>query len=245
MATEEPRVVMFHVGRCGSTVVAELLKQHRRITWDGELFEPVIREKLDERDLGAAGLLKARVDQAQDVYGFELKYLPSHHQRILDLSLDDLVDLAEQVGVSHYVTLHRRNYLRRVVSGAIGRERKRWHRKGDEGEPSTITHLDLESIPFGPRKPLLKVFEELGQGEGDLKIRLAAKTTLELTYEDDIESDPLSAYNSICEFAGLEAESVETTLHPTGDRPLSAMVENYAEVESLIKGTRYEWMLTG
>lgn len=245
MASTEPRVVMIHVGRCGSTVVAELLKQHSRITWDGELFEPVIREKLQERDLDPAGLLKARVEHAPDVYGFEMKYLPSHHQRILGMSLDDLVGLAELADVSHYLTLHRRNLLRRVVSGAMGRDRKRWHRKGDEEQPATTIHMDLESIPFGPRKPLLKIFEELETGEVDLRARLATKPTLDLTYEEDIESDPMAAYNSICEFTDLEAESVETTLRPTGDRPLSSMVENYDELDALLTGTSYEWMLTG
>ena len=31
---------MFHPGRCGSTVLGNLLNQHPSIEWDGEIYEP-------------------------------------------------------------------------------------------------------------------------------------------------------------------------------------------------------------
>ena len=78
------------------------------------------------------------------------------------------IALTDRVGVSHYVTLHRHNYLRRVVSGAIGRERRRWHRTHAEPAPSTAVRLDPKAVPFGPRQTLLAAFEEMKTGEADL-----------------------------------------------------------------------------
>ena len=34
-------VVMFHIGRCGSTVVSDLLGQHPDVHWASELYEPI------------------------------------------------------------------------------------------------------------------------------------------------------------------------------------------------------------
>ena len=35
---------MFHIGRCGSTVVSELLNQHSKIHWESELYTPIFTE---------------------------------------------------------------------------------------------------------------------------------------------------------------------------------------------------------
>lgn len=37
----ERNVVMFHCGRCGSSVVGGLLNQHTKVRWAGEIFENV------------------------------------------------------------------------------------------------------------------------------------------------------------------------------------------------------------
>jgi len=234
---------MLHVGRCGSTVVAEMLGRHPSISWDGEVFEEKVRSNIGFEDVPPRDFLLSRIADAPEVYGFEIKYLPSHHPRILGLDLGGLLDLTDSVGVTHYVTLHRHNYLRRVVSGVIGRERRRWHRTSGETMPDTRVRVDWNAVPFGPRQPLLAVFEEMKQGEEDLKSALSDRAALHLTYEDDVAVDPVKAYASVCDFIGVTPEEVRPSLDRTGTDRLESMVSNYDEIAALLYGTEYAWML--
>ena len=243
MPLDQTTVVMFHVGRCGSTVVAEMLGRHPRVSWDGEVFEPAVRRKIGLEELGPDEFLRQRRHATSEAYGFEIKYLPSHHQRLLGLDLDGLLDLSRRVGVTHYVTLHRHNYLRRVVSGAIGRERRRWHRSQSEPVPSTEVRLDPMAVPFGPRQPLLAAFEEMRVGEDALHQALEGRPVLHLVYEDHVESDPAVAYRLICDLIGIEAGNIGAQLGRTGDAPLTELLVNFEEIADVLTGTEYEWML--
>jgi hypothetical protein len=234
---------MLHVGRCGSTVVAEMLGRHPSISWDGEVFEPKVRVKIGYEEVPPREFLIDRRAKAPEAYGFEVKYLPSHHQRILDLDLEGLLELTDSVGVTHYVTLHRKNYLRRVVSGAIGRERRRWHRTYAEQMPETKIRIDPDAVPFGPRQPLLAVFDEMKQGEADLKAALSNRAALHLNYEDDIAVHPRKAYVAVCDFIGVTPEEVRPGLDRTGGDRLESMVSNYDEIVELLTDTEYAWML--
>ena len=238
-----PIVVMLHVGRCGSTVVAEMLGRHSSVSWDGEVFEPKVRARIGYEELLPQEFLLNRIGEASEIYGFEIKYLPSHHQRILGLDLKGLLDLTESVGVSHHVTLHRQNYLRRVVSGVIGRERRSWHRTSEQPMANTRVRIDPNSVPFGPRQPLLEVFEEMKQGESDLKSALADQAVLHLTYEENVAVDPVKAYSSVCDFVGVAEEDVRPGLDRTGTDRLESVVSNYDEIVMLLSGTEYSWML--
>ena len=234
---------MLHVGRCGSTVVAEMLGRHPSVSWDGEVFEPKVRSKIGFDELAPQEFLLHRIADAPGVYGFEVKYLPSHHQRVLSLDLSGLLDLTDRVGVTHYVTLHRHNYLRRVVSGAIGRERRRWHRTTGESASEIKLRLNPNSVPFGPSKPLLAAFEEMKTGESALRAGLEGRSAINLVYEDHVEGDPALAYRLICESIGIEPGAAEARLERTGDAPLSALLSNFDEIADLLTGTEYEWML--
>lgn len=234
---------MFHVGRCGSTVVAEMLGRHPEITWEGEVFEPAVRHRIGFEEIAPGPFLRERMAEAQHVYGFEVKYLPSHHQRLLELDLQGLLDLTDSVGVTHYVTLHRHNYLRRVISGTIGRERRRWHRSSNEPRPDTKVRIDPAAVPFGPRQPMFAAFEEMKAGEATLMSALADRSALHLTYEEDVVLDPVKAYVSVCDFVGVTAEEVTPRLDKTGSDRLESMISNYDEIVEMLSGTEYAWML--
>jgi LPS sulfotransferase NodH len=234
---------MLHVGRCGSTVLAEMLGRHPSVSWDGEVFEPVVRAMIGAEEAAPEDFLRTRASQADGVYGFEIKYLPSHHQRQLHVDLPEMIEMCDRVGVTHYVTLHRQNYLRRVVSGAIGRQRGTWHRSAGAPARPTAIHLDPDNVPFGPDKPLLTVFAEMKTGEQELRAVLRDKALLEITYEDDIESNPVTAYSAVCRFLGVEPEEAHPSLSRTGDASLAAMVTNYQEIADLLDSTEYAWML--
>lgn len=237
-------LAMLHVGRCGSTVVARMLDDHPEVTWDGEIFEPSVRAHLPEPvDLEPAALIAARRERAHGRYGFETKYLQSHHLGRLGLSLEGYLATLEGLGFRRFVTLHRRNYLRRVVSGAVGRSSGTWHRSRAGAGPLVEIRLDPQRVPFGPDRPLLDVFHELEAGEAALREQLPKESTLRLTYEEDIASDPTIAYRRICSLMDIEPLHPRPELFPTNPFPLHQILTNYEEIATLLDGTRFEWML--
>lgn len=240
-------VALLHPGRCGSTVVGTMLGDREDVHWDGEIFEPNRRHPVPELEAGlpAGEVLERRRDQAPEgSYLYAVKYLWSHHLRVLGLELDELVDALERGGTERWVLLHRRNYLRRVVSGAVGRERGTYHQRRADGPAELVqVTLDVDDVPFGPGAPLLDVFAELARGERELGALLADRETLWLTYEDDIEQDPRRAYEQVCDFLGLPSEPVDVRLRRTTPFPLSDVVRNLDEVRQALDGTPHAWML--
>ncbi|NEQ34055.1 MAG: hypothetical protein F6K04_24205 [Leptolyngbya sp. SIO4C5] len=81
------RIAMLHYGRCGSTVLGDLLGQHPDIFWDSEVFERLYTQQLwESRWLKEPlSLLRLRVGLAwltrRQCYGFETKCHPAYHLR--------------------------------------------------------------------------------------------------------------------------------------------------------------------
>ncbi len=237
-------LAMLHVGRCGSTVVGRMLDEHPDIDWDREIFEPHRRAELGvPGNLAPEPLIRQRKGQTPLHYGFETKYLQSHHLGRLGLSLPDYISMLGDLGFDRFVALHRRNYLRRVVSGAVGRASGTWHRSQGSATPVSI-RLDPARVPFGRPKRLLDVFHELTAGERALHALLPEDGTLWLTYEDDIARDPSVAYRRICDLFDVTPIDSEPALSPTNPFPLTEILENYDEIAELLTGTEYAWMLT-
>lgn len=215
--------------------------------WDGELFEPRRRSKVPELEAGLSPheVIRTRRGSNEDkAYAFAVKYLWSHHLAVLGVDLPGLLELLEAGGVDHFVVIRRRNYLRRVVSGAVGRARGTYHQRISDG-PSELTRvrLDLDGVPFGPGRPLFDVFEELARGERELGSILEGRRQLWLTYEDDIEDDPLVAYRRLCSFLGLPPQDVNVRLTRTTPFPLVDVLDNYDEVAAALATTPHAWML--
>lgn len=238
-------VAMLHVGRCGSTVVGRMLDEHPLIQWDGEVFEPSQRATLEiADDLSPSELVRLRKTQALTHYGFETKYLQAHHLGTLGMTVREYVGMLRNLGFDRFVALHRRNYLRRAVSGAIGRSTGEWHRSEPTATGPTPITLDPLQVPFGEQRTLLDVFKELSDGEEQLRESLARDTNLWLTYEDDIAQDPRIAYRKLCDLFGVIPTRSTPALYATNPFPLHELLANYAEIAELLAGTEYEWMLT-
>jgi hypothetical protein len=238
---DRPVVAMLHPGRCGSTVLGVMLGDRPDVAWAGEIFHP---SRFGDAS-PAPEAITARVRGVRDAHAgtgcvFAVKYLWSHDRGRLGVPLPELVDLLDGAGVTHYVALHRRNYLRRVVSGAVGRVKKSYHQRADAGPPELITlRLDPQEVPFGPPQPLLEVFGELEDGERELQAVLAGRRALWLTYEDDIEDDPATAYRDVCRFLGLAEHDVDARYRRTTPFPLDTVVENYEEIRRLLADGPY------
>ncbi len=245
------RVAMFHFGRCGSTVVGNLLGQHPALRWDGEVFEKAFtgNMRMGRLLLGyPALLLRLRMWRWWRLgYGFETKLHPAYHLNndVLDMSISRYVDLLRRAGFDRFVVLERQNYLRQQLSEELGRERGRvWHQKvGTEPVLQSVS-LPVDNLRVGGfRLSLLESFESRDEVYTEIRRELQDDATLWLTYENEILRKPEAAYDAVCRFIGLEPASVHVRFTRTNPFPLREMILNWDEVAEVVRGTRYEWML--
>lgn len=242
-------IVMFHAGRCGSSVLADMLGHHDDITWANEPFEsmkPAYRRM--------AGTHRARRVIADRMFrhrtkffGFDVKYLPEQHLRaeMANKPPSEFISLFEDLGFHHFILLNRRNHLRRAVSVAIGGKTGLWN-TFQPVQQSTTVRLDPDRfVSYGKEMPLLEYFQELDRSHAAIRDLVRGHTSLELTYEAHIEVDPRIAYRDTCRFLGLAAQEVPVRLKKMNPQPVGELIENFDEIRSVLNKTAYAWMLEG
>lgn len=243
-------VAMFHIGRCGSTVLGMMLNQNSYISWGGEVFHRFMDVE-KEQNGNAEKFVAHEIDWSSSasvsrIFGFETKYLPSQHlaQRCIDLPLIEYIELLKTMGVVDFIVLQRRNYLRRTISAEIGRKKKIWHSKNKAGQPEKII-LNISSIATGETEDhLLDLFRCIDTNFIKIKNLLASDNTLFLTYEEDIMTNPQIAYEKVCAFLDIPAEKTAVQIFRTNPYAYEEMIDNFDEVSQLLKDTEYEWMLS-
>ena len=246
--TNPAKIVMFHLGRCGSTVLGNLLNQHLNIFWDSEIYEKIGRRSLPELYITSNPfkLIRMRMLWAGRYYGFETKLMQKQNiiYNPIGMSLPEFVDRLKKMGFDHFIILNRRNYLRQVVSGAIGFKNKLWHQPYIQKPFMTRIYLDVNNVPFGHNyKPLFARFDEFDATYKLLNHVLTNQRVLRLNYEDDVLQDPVKAYRRVCSFLGIDCKKVSTRLRKMNPFDLSDIITNFGDIEIALRGTSYEWML--
>jgi len=243
---------MIHLGRCGSTVLGDLLNQHHRIYWASELYAPILNQWQTRNAEGkivgqmpedAVDLLRKNMRLALHRYfGFEIK---PFHFRLIGYSPESFLRHADSLGFTHFIFLNRKNRLRKILSSIVAHQDKSLYHVGPNANtrlaPVSINHNDVRID--SDAKPLVAYLSDYDQQMHTLKELLKGKTTLHLTYEEDIQADPRIAYSRICEFLDLQPAEVSINYSKTNPFPVREMIENIEEVEAALHGTAYSWML--
>jgi hypothetical protein len=236
------RTVMFHIGRSGSTVLADQLAQHPDIRWDGEIYETNIGLWDGRED--PLELLHRRMNAGPEkTYGFEFKFF---HAELIHLSLAQAIQHFVAAGFDRFIVLTRHNYLRKIVSSRIAMETSQWFIPDTARAKPTSIRLDVDRLSMDKQeKPLLTFLEDYDKQFAQLDTLLRDLAVSQLSYEDDIENDPIAAYVKVCEF-------LDTPKHPTAIRygrttpgRLRDIIENFDELRGALQNTPYEWMLNG
>jgi rhamnosyltransferase subunit B len=257
-----PRWNMIHAGRCGSTLLGLLLDNHPKIAWDGELFvghwgefEKRAREKGENTSTrwnsskyypdDPIGYIQscAEVFPSRQ-YGFSIKFF---HLEFLNLTIEDYLQRVAEFGFVHTMVLERKNLLRVVVSALIAEAKGVYHlRQEQTGSQLRPIHLDVSHVEIDSQaRPLLDFLETYDEQYRALATALDGRDKLWLVYEEDFEKDPLRAYRRCCEFLALEPYPVSIPTAKTTPFPLAEVLINFDEVAASLKGTRFEWMLSG
>lgn len=241
-------VVVIHLGRCGSTVLAGLLDQHSQIAWRGEIFEPRIRRAAARHGDGFVirrdpiKLALRAINSRRTAYsGIEVK--PFHFEAF-GISLAEFIEGMREAGVNRFVVLDRRNRLRKIVSSRVAARSGVWHVKAGAAHTMQRIRLPVEELRMDRRREPLKRLLEIYDAEFAEARRLLSPDYLDLLYETDILEDPTRGYHRVVDFLGLAKEPVEIKLGRTNTSPLTEVLENYDEVAAHLAGTGYEWMLS-
>ena len=238
---------MIHNGRCGSTVVGDLLAQNPNIHWASELYTPLFTkwEKETQQEYthlskepivkNPIELLKNSMNETTKPY-YGVVFKPFHFA-IAHSSATEFLNQSFLLNFTYFILIRRKNRLRQIVSGQVARKKNTWFSYGEN-----IAKLEKIHLPLNKPKPLVERIENLERQMQEVKTLLAGKNVLNLTYEDDIEQDPQSAYHSICKFVNMEPTNASVTLSKTNPFLLKDIIENFAEVKAALHNTPYEWM---
>lgn len=243
---QRTRIALFHVKRCGSIVLANMLAQNPSVAWGGEIFSfrklvatpgfrptrPWVQSMIE---VVANGSRRECFGFAVTVHDFRPKCIP--------WTKAEFVSLLEGMGFSHFIVLRRRNLLRVAISARVAGVTSQVH---VAHEPSQVTRVNLDvADPLGwGVGPLIAFIEGCERFYDEVDVALAGRNKLDLTYEADIEGDPSVAYNKACRFVDVEQMPVQTRLARTNPFTIEQMLSNYDEVAAYLRGTRFEWMLT-
>ena len=242
--------LMLHVGRCGSTVLANLLTQNPKMFWDGKI--PRKSQQLYGKgitDFDYADWTKAQfVISGDRFYGFEFKILSDQYPAIFDTTTSEFLNKCRRIGVTHYILLTRRNTLRHVVSHYASQYRGNWHADTTQQVKKKDFALDINAVTTGqaPGRPLVDYMREVDAAHAEVRALLADENVLEIEYERDIdEAGAESAYERICEFLGITPGDVQIRNRKMNPYPLDSILVNYEDVERALENTEFSWMSKG
>ncbi|MGD1855059.1 MAG: hypothetical protein ACFB2W_12505 [Leptolyngbyaceae cyanobacterium] len=251
-------IAMFHIGRSGSTVLGDLLNQSPKILWDGEIYHTYVDwggqkalRKGESPIIDPVQLLHAqKIKARRRYYGFEVKF---YHLDRTNISLSDYIQQISELGVSHFIILKRKNYLRKIVSSYVSFDKKQANLRtiDDSDHHSAETkptlhkiNLNIDSINIdSTQKPLLEHLNYYQDRFQTLDTELADQKVLRLTYEEDIAQGPIDGYQKVCNFLDISQHPVTVQYGKTNPFKLSEIVENFSDVEKALKNTEFEWML--
>jgi LPS sulfotransferase NodH len=224
----EPRFVIVTSGRTGSELLVSLLSSHPKIVCEGEIMSL-------PRAAPSAALLQRslRARRRGQAYGFKL--LPDHAR------LQQRADPAGYIRGLHdkgfrIVHLERRDWLNQAVSVLRALSSQFHFRRGDR---AVVAPLRVDPIA------VLSVLWMIEDRVRFLRSAVANLPTLELVYEDDLETEERQARTvvRVCEYLGLAPAPAETELVKLTPRSAIEQLENFDEVAALLGATRFAWLL--
>lgn len=240
--------MFLHHGRCGSTVLAQLLEQHPKLRSFSEIFNRHFNSPDKSLPAPPLNMLRAcRTVAAPATALVEVKFFECQHLSLFPHTTAEFLECAGAAGYARYLLLDRKNYLHKVVSTAQARARGgkgNYAFAAGQNVPVTTVELDVTAVAIqGKTAPIVELFEYMDAQNAQLRQQLVGADVLDLTYEDDIERDPHAAYAKICGWLGHEVVPTTVKLTRTRTTAVPQTVRNWDEVAAALTGTRYEWML--
>lgn len=248
--TGKPSIVIFHVGRCGSTVLSSLLAKQGDWCANSEIFEnSEIKKGVKCGHIDPIELMSEKRSsalQGNRAYSCEMKYLPGTHLDIIGLNKNDTVATFREIGFSHFVLLYRKNFLDRLISQAVAVSRKSYVRRREDDAELGMIEFPINKICVGPYTYNIEgAFKMLQRATDEMRVALDANNApfIELNYEDHIRDDANRAVAAIADFVNFPAKRVEPDILRIVTRTKAEILQNYDAVAARLDGTPYVEML--
>jgi hypothetical protein len=198
----------------------------------------------------------AEASRRLDFQVVEIKYLKAQNLGLYeDAELEDWLGCARQGGFAMHLLMHRRNGLRRMISHLMAQRTgvyvlKDGHEVVQKAASEPIA-IDFENIQEGfEQHGLLQWLELYEQTFCTMRERLVDWCTrhgepapLVLSYDDDIKDSPLIGYRKVCDYLGVEPVESTVRLHQINNKPLPELILNFDAVATLLRPSRFAWML--
>jgi hypothetical protein len=238
-------VVIFHVGRCGSTYLSELLNNHPEIHSLGEL-NSCYRKKYYSSKETPQRKIKKSFRRSKAKYSI-LEIKGEDDLGILNLSLNELVFILESLKI-HVFLLKRDNLFNIYISMALGWERKK---RGESAWHFRNTNVSVEKIILNPddanapwRTPKRNLIEVLDYFNGfNYNLLRFIKEENVIIYERDLQKNNLIAVNKILKLWNLSLPNLKVSLVKINNKSTNEVVSNYDEVKEYLKNSQYFWMI--
>jgi len=242
-------IALFTAGRCGGTLLGHLLNQHPAVNWGGEVFHRASKKYRHYSCFTHSPLriLKLKMYSHRCQYfGFETKALSSLQLRKSELNMDlsDYINGLSGIGFNRFFILKRENYLRRVACATLSRQTGIWDLTTKKKVPFKAVKINVNEYRYGSMTAsLINHFKYLDNYYKTLDELLDSSNVMHLSYEKDLELDPLSGFEKVCDYLGICPIKVSVNFQKTDPFSLRELISNYGEVEAMLKGSEYEWML--
>jgi len=245
-------VTVWHIGRCGSTVLGRCLNQHSGLHWNNEIFNPWMPARRNNRELPSVEevLRSAREKSGDKISISEIKFLSSQHPGIYGMNALSLLEKLMKLGYKKHILLQRRNILKRMISHCRAFDTGIYHvEQGGVGKEKAVIPyiMPTNDILVGTkRKSLIEWITEIIAEYECIAKRLKEldASVLYLTYEQDIEDNPLVGYYKVCDWLDLPIEHANVDLQRTSSGVLQDTIGNYNELMDLLLPLGYSWMVT-
>jgi LPS sulfotransferase NodH len=218
----DQRFVIVGNARTGSNYLLDGLKSSPAIRMYHEIFASHNRQVGKDFEKILSTLYQYE-SKSTKLVGFKVFY-----NHLTDEEWKKLVALRD-LKVIH---LTRWNRLRTVISLEIAFKTGQWTKAGNIGE-SREKRVMLEPLK------LMKRLEQIEEGEEAIRVRFCDRQMLEITYEELVRS-PDEVFGSIGAYLGVDGiDPGKIRLKKQNPEPLSELIMNYDEIESVLKNTRF------
>lgn len=241
--------VMLHFGRTGSSVLCNQFIDHPDIDWATEVYDPsqIERNPDWEHTDSPLHIIQNMINRDKgSLFGFEVKVFRGQHLEIMfsSPSIKHFITNISSLGVTSFVVLKRKNYLRQYLSAHLAEQRNKWHFSKNEKAHAKSIVLPITPASMNTYKaPLLEYFRQMDRTYSEIQNALSGRKQLWLTYEEDIQDNPRIGYSKCCAFWSLKSFETNLSLSKAADFPLASLISNFNEVENALIGSEYEWML--
>lgn len=256
-------VIVYHYTRCGSTAVADIMDRVPGVANLGEIFNPdnewakiLGREDVCTGDgsKNSIEIIASLINSAIGAFCKNSNYIFIEvtewdvYRKVFDSTVENMLsDLRVKLNASiKFVHLVRENVFRRYLSTKFATFNNVYHVKSEnfEFKPIEIDVDDmLENIHW-----YLKLYHVHDEQFSSIFVN----DYIRLTYENDIEKNPIVAVRKLLNFAGVPISKLESStpdfIIPTSrfkkilSANLTSYIKNYPEVVLALNNEGFGWM---